>query len=180
MSSSTEVARMSKYDPLARWLRSQSGCAPGPGRPKGAKDRLPRGSVKAAWDRVMATKDGHESLDDAIRAGLKDRRQRLGFLELGARLNREIGPGTEIAGGRPHPPCRAHAGTRGAVRRRVARWARGGTPRTSSRFGCEAGDIVSQQVGAELNVNGCVLADRPQRTAVARVEPGEAFAFQRG
>ena len=73
------------------------GCAPGPGRPKGAKDRFPRGSIKAAWDRVMATREGYESLDEAIRAGLKDRRQRLGFLELGARLNREIGPGADVA-----------------------------------------------------------------------------------
>ena len=75
----------------------KKGCAPGPGRPKGAKDRVPRGSIKAAWDRVMATREGYESLDEAIRAGLKDRRQRLGFLELGARLNREIGPGAEVA-----------------------------------------------------------------------------------
>ena len=72
------------------------GCAPGPGRPPGAKDRVPRGSVKAAWDRVMATKEGQESLDEAIRSGLKDRRQRLGFLELGARLSKEIGSGAEV------------------------------------------------------------------------------------
>jgi hypothetical protein len=69
------------------------------GRPIGSKDRLPRGSLKAAWLRV-AQAEPH-LLDEAIRAGLTAGRpsERLGFLELGAKLMREVGVPSEPEAG---------------------------------------------------------------------------------
>ena len=65
------------------------------GRPKGSKDRLPRGSLNAAW--LAVTQAELHLLEDAIRAGLTAARpsERLGFLELGAKLLRTIGPPEE-------------------------------------------------------------------------------------
>lgn len=65
------------------------------GRPRGSKDRLPRGSLKAAW--LAVTRAEPHLLEDAIRTGLTAARpsDRLGFLELGAKLLREIGPVSE-------------------------------------------------------------------------------------
>jgi hypothetical protein len=62
------------------------------GRPPGIKEALPRGAFKAAYDRVLA-KDP-QLLDTVIRAGLKGQpkaRNAVPFLELGAKLGKEIG-----------------------------------------------------------------------------------------
>jgi hypothetical protein len=69
----------------------QSGHAGMGGRPKGSKNRLPRGSLKAAW--LAVTRAEPHLLEDAIRAGLTATRpsDRLGFLELGAKLMHEVG-----------------------------------------------------------------------------------------
>ena len=55
--------------------------------------------MKYAWARV--TEADPTLLDRAIRKGLKSSNPsaRLGYLELGAKLNKEIGSQTEVAGG---------------------------------------------------------------------------------
>jgi hypothetical protein len=55
--------------------------------------------VKHAWARV--TEADPTPLDRAIRRGLESTNSsaRLGYVELGAKLNKEIGPQTEQAGG---------------------------------------------------------------------------------
>jgi hypothetical protein len=62
------------------------------GRPPGIKETLPRGAFKAAYDRVLAKHP--ELLDTVIRAGLQGQpkaRNAVPFLELGAKLGKEIG-----------------------------------------------------------------------------------------
>jgi hypothetical protein len=66
------------------------------GRPPGIKEALPRGAFRAAYDRVLA-KDP-QLLDTVIRAGLKGQpkaRNAVPFLELGAKLGKEIGADAE-------------------------------------------------------------------------------------
>lgn len=64
----------------------------GPGRPKGSKDRVPRGSIKAAFVEVIEADPS--LISEAIRRGLQGRNA-LGYLDLGAKLLKEIGSGTE-------------------------------------------------------------------------------------
>lgn len=64
----------------------RKGATPGPGRPKGSRDRVPRGSVKAAFETFLAEHGGQRALVDAIAAGIKDRRRALGFLALAAKV----------------------------------------------------------------------------------------------
>jgi hypothetical protein len=72
------------------------------GRPPGIKEALPRGAFKAAYDRVLA-KDP-QLLDTVIRAGLKGQpkaRNAVPFLELGAKLGKEIGAGRDAVDTQP-------------------------------------------------------------------------------
>ena len=72
------------------------------GRPSGIKEALPRGAFKAAYDRVLA-KDP-QLLDTVIRAGLKGQpkaRNAVPFLELGAKLGKEIGAGRDAVDTQP-------------------------------------------------------------------------------
>lgn len=71
----------------------------GPGRPRGSKDRVPRGLVR---ELVLAavSKGRHEALK-ALRRNLKDPRRVLQVLELAARLNGELGMGSQQSGQRP-------------------------------------------------------------------------------
>jgi hypothetical protein len=64
------------------------------GRPRGSRDRVPRklrSSVAAAWRQV--TQADPRLLVEVLHAGLRSGKPReaLGFLELGARLVREVG-----------------------------------------------------------------------------------------
>src|SRR4030095_2785280 len=65
------------------------------GRPRGAKDRVPRLGTSAATLLRHAMASAFEpdlsELSRTIQAGLRDPRRALGFLQLGARLNGEIG-----------------------------------------------------------------------------------------
>ncbi len=55
----------------------------GPGRPKGSKDTRPRrGSIKATYDELFDTREGHRLMLDALEAGLKDKTRALGYLKL--------------------------------------------------------------------------------------------------
>jgi hypothetical protein len=66
------------------------------GRPPGIKEAVRRGAFKAAYDRVLA-KDP-QLLDTVIRAGLQGQpkaRNAVPFLELGAKLGKEIGADAE-------------------------------------------------------------------------------------
>ena len=57
------------------------------GRPKGSKDKLPRGSVRAAFEELIAAHGGHDSMVNAILGGLmKGGSAALGFMELGAKV----------------------------------------------------------------------------------------------
>jgi len=57
------------------------------GRTKGAKDKLPRGSVKAVLQQLIAEGDGHEKMLKAIDAGIQaDPKTALGYLDLAARV----------------------------------------------------------------------------------------------
>ena len=76
----------------------KKGCAPGPGRPKGARDRVPRGSVKAAYETFVAARGGQAKIVDAIERGIRDPRRSLGFLELYAKVLKEIGAGSDDGG----------------------------------------------------------------------------------
>jgi hypothetical protein len=61
--------------------------------------RARAGSVKWAWAAVTGAEPG--LVAEAIRRGLHSTSPtaRLGYLELGAKLNKEIGPQTDVAGG---------------------------------------------------------------------------------
>lgn len=56
------------------------------GRPKGAKDKIPRGSIKRVYERFLEECDGEEAMLRALIDGIGDRKRALGFLELGARV----------------------------------------------------------------------------------------------
>jgi hypothetical protein len=73
------------------------GCQPGPGRPPGSKDSVPRGSVKAAFDEFVAARGGQQAMVDAIERGVCDSRRALGFIELYAKLLKEVGSGADAA-----------------------------------------------------------------------------------
>ena len=62
------------------------------GRPSGSKDRVPRGSVKAAFEEIIATSPA--LITEAIRRGLQGRNA-LGFIDLWAKVGKEIGTGAE-------------------------------------------------------------------------------------
>lgn len=75
------------------WVKGQSGNPKG--KPKGAKDKVPRGSVKQAFEEFINVRGGQRAMVDAISAGMRDKRRALGFLELAAKVFREVGPGSE-------------------------------------------------------------------------------------
>jgi hypothetical protein len=74
----------------------KKGCAPGPGRPKGFKDRLPRGSLKAVVQELIEKHRGHNTMLTALKASLGDKKQRLWALELIGKVGKEIGSGAEV------------------------------------------------------------------------------------
>lgn len=64
----------------------QKGGKPGPGRPKGSKDRVPRGALRRAYKEFMECRGGFEMMVEAIQRGIRDPKRALGFLELGAKV----------------------------------------------------------------------------------------------
>jgi hypothetical protein len=57
------------------------------GRTKGAQDKLPRGSVKAVLQQLIAQGDGHEKMLKAFDAGIQaDPKTALGYLDLAAKV----------------------------------------------------------------------------------------------
>lgn len=60
------------------------------GKPKGAKDRMPRGLLKQAIAVVMAGEP--KLIEDVIRRNLKDRKKDLQAVELIGKVTKEIGP----------------------------------------------------------------------------------------
>ena len=66
------------------------------GRPKGAKDRRPRiGTIKAVYEDLIETRDGHQLMLERVEAGIRDPKRALGYLDLGARV---LDKSEEIAG----------------------------------------------------------------------------------
>ena len=57
------------------------------GRTKGAQDKLPRGSIKAVFQQLIAEGGGHEKMLKAIDAGIQaDPKTALGYLDLAAKV----------------------------------------------------------------------------------------------
>ena len=62
------------------------------GRPPGIVEKSPRNTVGAAFDEVL--RSSPELMTDAIRRGLQGRNA-LGYLELWARIGKEVGSGAD-------------------------------------------------------------------------------------
>lgn len=62
----------------------QPGGPGGPGRPRGAKNKLP--TIRRVYETVIAERDGHQKMVDAVDEGLQSSKRALGYLELGARV----------------------------------------------------------------------------------------------
>jgi len=56
------------------------------GRPKGSKDRVPRGALKAAFHEFLTLRGGHEKLIEIIDAGIAEPKRALGFMALAAKV----------------------------------------------------------------------------------------------
>lgn len=68
-----------------------------PGKPKGARDRFPRGFVKSL---ALAVIEGNEAaIREAVKRAATNPRTVLHVLDLAAKLNREIGHGVDGSAG---------------------------------------------------------------------------------
>ena len=69
-------------DALGRFIKGNTF-----GRPLGAKDRRPRrGTIKAVYEDLIESRDGHQLMLERVEAGIKDPKRALGYLELGAKV----------------------------------------------------------------------------------------------
>ncbi len=72
------------------------------GRPRGIQERVPRGAFKAAYERVLAKHP--ELLEQVIFDGLRGQRNArnaVPYVELGAKLGKEIGAGRDAVDTQP-------------------------------------------------------------------------------
>jgi hypothetical protein len=76
-----------KRDAIGRQEKGTAPISDQVGRPKGAKDKMPRGSVKAVLHRLIQDGNGDQKMYDAINAGLQAKPDTaIKFLDLGARV----------------------------------------------------------------------------------------------
>jgi hypothetical protein len=76
-----------EFDAQGRFVKGTSSKSINGGRKKGAKDILPRGSVKAVLQQLIAEGHGHEKLYEAIDAGIQAKPDTaIKYLDLAARV----------------------------------------------------------------------------------------------
>lgn len=81
----TERKRVPQRVNRNSWKPGQSGNPAG--RPRGAKDKLPRGSVRLAFLDFLQHCDGRKKMRDAIEAAIMDQgKLGLGYMRLGAQV----------------------------------------------------------------------------------------------
>jgi hypothetical protein len=96
----TKLARQNRRktgrDACGRWLTEVSGNPKG--RPLGAKDKIPRGSVRAAYLDLIENRGGHDLMVNAAEAALKAKgKLALGYMELAARVLDRADSGGAVA-----------------------------------------------------------------------------------